>query len=101
MATCIFRSPLAFRLQCFLETRQRAGRRSISCQKILLYLDRFLVRELQPGETKTVALEITPESLAFYDVNMKYVVEPGEFEIMAGNSSRDADLQKVVLTVTK
>ena len=57
--------------------------------------------ELQPGETKTVALEITPESLAFYDVNMQYVVEPGEFEIMAGNSSRDADLQKVVLTVTK
>jgi beta-glucosidase len=31
---------------------------------------------------------------------MKYVVEPGEFEIMVGNSSRDADLQKVVLTVT-
>jgi beta-glucosidase len=30
---------------------------------------------------------------------MKYVVEPGEFEIMAGNSSRDADLQKVILTV--
>ena len=50
---------------------------------------------LEPGETKTVALDITPESLAFYDVNMKYVVEPGEFEIMVGNSSRDADLQKV------
>ena len=56
---------------------------------------------LQPGETKTVALDITPESLAFYDINMKYVVEPGEFEIMVGNSSRDADLQKVILTVTK
>jgi beta-glucosidase len=56
---------------------------------------------LQPGETKTVSLEITPESLAFYDVKMKYVVEPGEFEIMVGNSSRDADLQKVILTVTK
>ena len=56
---------------------------------------------LQPGETKTVALDITPASLAFYDVNMKYVVEAGEFEIMVGNSSRDADLQKVVLTVTK
>ena len=56
---------------------------------------------LQPGETKTVTLEITPESLAFYDVKMKYVVEPGEFEIMVGNSSRDADLQKVILTVTK
>jgi beta-glucosidase len=56
---------------------------------------------LQPGETRTVALDITPESLAFYDVNMNYVVEPGEFEVMVGNSSRDADLQKVVLTVTK
>jgi beta-glucosidase len=57
--------------------------------------------ELQPGESKTVALEITPESLAFYDVRMKYVVEPGDFEIMVGNSSRDGDLQKVILTVTK
>jgi beta-glucosidase len=55
---------------------------------------------LKPGETRTIALDITPELLAFYDVNMKYVVEPGEFEIMIGNSSRDADLQKVVLTVT-
>ncbi len=56
---------------------------------------------LQPGETKTVMLEITRESLAFWDVKMKYVVEPGEFEIMVGNSSRDSDLQKVMLTVTK
>jgi beta-glucosidase len=56
---------------------------------------------LRPGEAKTVALDVTPESLAFYDLNMKYVVEPGEFEIMVGNSSRDTDLQKVILTVTK
>jgi len=55
---------------------------------------------MRPGETLTVTLDITPESLAFYDLHMKYVVEPGEFEIMAGNSSRDADLQKVILTVT-
>ena len=55
---------------------------------------------LAPGETRTVALDITPDSLAFWDVNMKYVVEPGEFEIMAGNSSRDADLSKITLTVT-
>lgn len=55
--------------------------------------------ELQPGETRTVALDITPESLAFYDIHMDYVVEPGEFEIMAGNSSRDCDLQKVILKV--
>ena len=47
---------------------------------------------LQPGETKTVALDITPESLAFYDIDMKYVVEPGDFEITVGNSSRDCNL---------
>jgi beta-glucosidase len=32
---------------------------------------------------------------------MKCVVEPGEFEIMVGNSSRDTDLQKVILTVAQ
>ncbi|HMP83691.1 MAG TPA: glycoside hydrolase family 3 C-terminal domain-containing protein, partial [Verrucomicrobiota bacterium] len=56
---------------------------------------------LKPGETKTVSLDITPESLAFYDINMEYVVEPGEFEIMIGTSSANEDLQKVILTVTK
>jgi beta-glucosidase len=56
---------------------------------------------LQPGETATVTLDITPDSLAFYDVNMKYVVEHGDFEIMVGNSSRDADLKKLILQVTK
>ena len=54
---------------------------------------------LPPGGTQTVALDITPELLAFYDINMEFVVEPGEFEIAVGNSSRDSDLQKVILTV--
>jgi beta-glucosidase len=30
---------------------------------------------------------------------MEYVVEPGEFEIMVGTSSRDADLHKLILRV--
>jgi len=54
---------------------------------------------LKPGETKSVALKITPEHLAFHNIDVKFVVEPGEFEIMVGNSSRDADLLKTVLTV--
>ena len=54
---------------------------------------------LQPGETETVALEITPEHLAFYNVDMQFVVEPGEFEIMVGNSSLDKDQRKTILTV--
>jgi hypothetical protein len=32
---------------------------------------------------------------------MKYVVEPGDFAIMVGNSSRDVDLQKLTLLVTR
>ena len=54
---------------------------------------------IQPGETKTVTLDITPEHLAFYDINMDYLVEPGEFEIMIGSSSQDSDLHKIILTV--
>jgi beta-xylosidase len=56
---------------------------------------------LRPGETKTVTFPISPDLLAFYDINMKFVVEPGEFVIMVGSSSRDQDLSKVSLTVTK
>jgi beta-glucosidase len=55
---------------------------------------------LPPGETATVTLPITPESLAFYDIDMNYVVEPGEFSVMVGTSSRDADLATVTLTVS-
>jgi len=56
---------------------------------------------LRPGEKKMVSFHITPDLLAFYDVDMKYVVEPGDFFIMVGNSSRNEDLKKVTLTVTK
>jgi len=52
---------------------------------------------LEPGETKTVALSITPEKLQFYNINMERVVEPGEFEIMVGTSS--VDYKTVKLTV--
>jgi beta-xylosidase len=54
---------------------------------------------LAPGARATVAFDITPDLLAFYDVNMKRVVEPGEFVIMVGSSSRNEDLKKVTLTV--
>jgi beta-glucosidase len=54
---------------------------------------------LEPGEEKTVEMEITPDKLSFYNIDMKFVVEPGEFEVMVGNSSADKDLKKVVLTV--
>jgi beta-glucosidase len=52
---------------------------------------------LQPGESKTVALDITPDRLAFWNIDKQFVVEPGEFAIMVGPSS--VDVQSVTLTV--
>ena len=54
---------------------------------------------LEPGETRTVALDITPDRLAFWNIDMEFRVEPGEFLIMVGSSSRDEDLQTVQLMV--
>jgi beta-glucosidase len=56
---------------------------------------------LAPGETETVALPITRAALAFHDLDMRHVVEPGEFDIMVGTSSRDADLRRVTLRVER
>lgn len=56
---------------------------------------------LAPGECRTVAFDVTPEHLAFYDIDMVWRVEPGEFRIMVGSSSRDQDLSSVTLTVTR
>jgi beta-glucosidase len=43
---------------------------------------------LAPGETKQVSFTITPDKLQFYDINMKEVIEPGDFDIMVGSSSQ-------------
>lgn len=50
---------------------------------------------LNAGETKTVDLTIGPDELAFYDINMKYVVEPGTFDIMVGTSSQNTQSVKL------
>jgi beta-glucosidase len=42
---------------------------------------------LKPGETKKVEFIITEEKLKFYDVNMKYVSEPGDFKVFVGTNS--------------
>jgi integrase/recombinase XerD len=53
MTMCIFRSPLAARLQSFLELRRASGRRAIQDQKILGYFDRFLMSDLEPKQAIT------------------------------------------------
>ena len=56
---------------------------------------------LEPGETKTVTLSITPEKLQFYDINMERVVEAGEFEIMVGTSSVDFITASLYVEINK
>ena len=52
---------------------------------------------LDPGQTATVGLAITPDALSVLDERMNRVVEPGPFDIMVGSSS--VDLKSVVLEV--
>jgi beta-glucosidase len=48
---------------------------------------------LEPGETKTVKLTLTPDDLSLFDRNMNFVVEPGIFKVMIGSSSKDIRLE--------
>ncbi len=54
---------------------------------------------LEPGQSQTVNFTIDPESLSFYDKDMKWIVEPGEFTIMIGGASDKT--QEVKLNVVK
>jgi beta-glucosidase len=45
--------------------------------------------ELKPGESRTVQFRITPEDLKFYNYDLQYDWEAGDFEIMIGGNSRD------------
>lgn len=54
---------------------------------------------LNPGEQQRVSIELPIASLTLIDRQCKAVVEPGEFEIMVGPSSRDSDLLKKVIRV--
>lgn len=56
---------------------------------------------LEPGETKEIVFKINAESLGFYDIHFKRVVEPGDFFIMCGNSSDDKSLKSTKFTVSQ
>ena len=55
--------------------------------------------KLAPGQSKTVEFDVKPNMLAYYNLEMDYVVEPGRFTLMLGSSSRKSDLKKVQLKV--
>lgn len=53
---------------------------------------------IKAGETKSVRIPVDVGALGLWDVKMKYVVEPGEFVVFAGSSSKDLR-SNVTLTV--
>ena len=53
---------------------------------------------LQPGQTRTVTFKIAPEMLKFYNYDLQYVIEPGDFQVMIGSNSRD--VKTAAFTVT-
>lgn len=55
--------------------------------------------QLAPGERKTVTLTLPWEAFELVDAEGRRVVEPGEFEILVGPSSRDRELLKATLRV--
>ena len=54
---------------------------------------------MKPNESKQIYFNIPIKKLAFYDINMKYCVEKGNFEFMVGGSSKDNDLIKASLKI--
>lgn len=45
--------------------------------------------ELKAGESKTVSFDITVDDLKYYNYDLKYVAEPGDFKVFIGGNSRD------------
>ena len=55
--------------------------------------------ELEPGESKTVAFDIPVSDCTIVDSEANRIVEPGEFEVLIGHSSRREDLKRTTFTV--
>ena len=68
-----------------LYIRDKAG----SITRPVKELKGFQKLSLKPGESKTVSFRITQSDLSFYNSDLKWVAEPGEFDLMIGGNSRD------------
>jgi beta-glucosidase len=53
---------------------------------------------LEPGESKHVSMELTKDQFAHFDeLKNSWIVEPGQFEILVGTSSRDIRLREHIV----
>ena len=54
---------------------------------------------LKPGETREVTFAVDLDMLMFYDENLNFVAEPGEFELMIGPNCRDVERRRFRLVI--
>ncbi|MGL4293659.1 MAG: beta-glucosidase BglX [Bacteroidales bacterium] len=52
---------------------------------------------IKAGQTATVSFTITPEMLKFYNYDLDFVAEPGDFDVMIGGNSRDTQTARFTL----
>ena len=52
---------------------------------------------LRPNESRTVRFTIAPEMLKFYNADLKFVAEPGDFDVMIGPDSRNVKTARFTL----
>lgn len=52
---------------------------------------------LKAGESRKVSFSITPELLKFYNYDLQFVCEPGDFDVMIGRNSRDVKKARFLL----
>ncbi|MBD2714027.1 beta-glucosidase BglX [Microvirga sp. STR05] len=52
---------------------------------------------LKKGESRTLTFRLTPEDLKFYNADLKFVAEPGDFQVFVGGNSRDVQMATFTL----
>ncbi|SMB87060.1 glycoside hydrolase family 3 domain protein [Hymenobacter roseosalivarius DSM 11622] len=89
-------------------TGQRAGEEVVqlylrdmvaSVARPLKELKDFKKISLKPGETQTVTFTIDQDKLAFYNQQLQWAAEPGEFQLMIGSASDDIRLESKLTLV--
>jgi beta-glucosidase len=72
-----------------------------SVTRPVLELKGYKKVNLAPGEMKRMSFSLALDDFAFYDREMKYKAEKGDFNIFVGNSSNLYKLKKTTLELTK
>lgn len=78
-----------------LYTRDLVG----SITRPMKELKRFQKIALKPGETQTVSFKLSSEDLRFYNADLRFAAEPGDFEVFCGTDSKNVKSSRFKLVM--